>query len=538
MKKSIFDELMRSGEIERMFKDNKINEFLNSGQLSENQLKEIREFSKKLSQEELERRQYEVATLPGWAESQLTPVIKKVKEQQKPAAESKKPNVEKVAEIMSKKTTTDTKDITKGLSKRKSTAKPAAATPNTAKKVGNVNTGFYADAISASKPKLRSGDSAANIGAKIYAVMKQDNDERKLRSELTKNREEENFEKEKARHEELIKAIKKAKEGPVEPPKGKKGPPARDAKGRFVKQEPTKPGAPAPAAKPAPKPTEAPKPAPKPAETPAPKPAEAPKPAPKPAEAPTAKPAPEAPAAPTATKPPPTPKIPSAVKAGAAVVGAVAGYELAKSIILKHEGSKNKPYKDSLGLWTVGVGHLIGDGKSLPKEYDRTFSDEEIQALYEEDFKKHKVAAEKIPGFNNLNEKGQTALIDLTFNMGPVWYKKWPTFTKQLEAGDIEGAAKNLEGSTWYKQVKSRGPEVVALLRAGKKETTSDATTTPTTGSKISADSVENKDLKGANKGTNVVVDNTKTTVVSPNASPPQTIRSATPSEKPAIIGG
>jgi len=530
MKKSIFDELMRSGEIERMFKDNKINEFLNSGQLSENQLKEIREFSKKLSQEELERRQYEVATLPGWAESQLTPVIKKVKEQQKPAAESKKPNVEKVAEIMSKKTTTDTKDITKGLSKRKSTAKPAAATPNTAKKVGNVNTGFYADAVSASKPKLRSGDSAANIGAKIYAVIQQDIEEQRTRKELSKNFEEEKWEREQREHKELMDAIKKAQQPKVPKAKPKKELPARDEKGRFIKKEPEKAPAPAPAPAPAAKPS------------PAPAPAPAAKPAPAPAPAPSAVKAPApAPAPPAVTKAPvveAAPKIPTAVKAGAAAVAVgVAGYELAKNTILKHEGFKTRPYKDSKGLWTVGVGHLIGDGKSLPKEFDREFSREEIQALYEEDFKEHKKAAEKIPGYNNLNEKGQTALIDLTFNMGPSWYKKWPMLVKQLEAGDIEGAARNLEGSDWYKQVKSRGPEVVALLRQGKKDSASDVTAPPIPGSKVNSDSVENKDLKTPSKQTTVVVNNTQTNVVTGSTPQKQVISTSTPSEKPAILG-
>ena len=37
-----------------------------------------------------------------------------------------------------------------------------------------------------------------------------------------------------------------------------------------------------------------------------------------------------------------------------------------KNMIIDHEGIRYSPYKDSLGLWTVGVGHLIGDGKSLP----------------------------------------------------------------------------------------------------------------------------------------------------------------------------
>lgn len=147
--------------------------------------------------------------------------------------------------------------------------------------------------------------------------------------------------------------------------------------------------------------------------------------------------------------------------------GGTGGFKAVKDMIKMHEGVRNKPYKDSLGLWTVGVGHLIGDGKSLPPEWDRTFTNEEINSLFEEDFEHHKKAAEKIPGYSKINEQGKGALIDLTFNMGPSWYKKWPNFTKQLESGEYPSAAENLEGSKWYKQVGRRGSTIASLIRMG-----------------------------------------------------------------------
>ena len=143
------------------------------------------------------------------------------------------------------------------------------------------------------------------------------------------------------------------------------------------------------------------------------------------------------------------------------------GFKGVKDMIKKHEGVKTRPYKDSLGLWTVGVGHLIGDGKTLPPEYNREFSIDEVNNIFDKDFEHHQKAAEKIPGYDKLNETGKGALIDLTFNMGPAWYKKWPNFTKQLEAGNVEGAASNLESSKWYGQVGRRGPEIVSMIRQG-----------------------------------------------------------------------
>ena len=137
------------------------------------------------------------------------------------------------------------------------------------------------------------------------------------------------------------------------------------------------------------------------------------------------------------------------------------------NMVKDHEGVKNKPYQDTKGLWTVGVGHLIGDGKTLPSEWKRTFSDAEIMNLFKKDYQHHKQAAEKIPGFSNLNMNGQAALIDLTFNMGPRWWKNWPNFTKAMQAGNIDQAANALKNSAWYSQVGKRAPKIVSLLQSG-----------------------------------------------------------------------
>jgi lysozyme len=138
-----------------------------------------------------------------------------------------------------------------------------------------------------------------------------------------------------------------------------------------------------------------------------------------------------------------------------------------KDMIIRHEGKVNKPYKDSLGLWTVGVGHLIGDGKSLPDAWNREFSDAEIMKLFDEDYDHHRKAAEKISGFDKFNTAGQGALTDLTFNMGPNWTSRFPNTAKQIAKGNAEGAAAGLQDSKWYTQVGKRAPTVVGLISQG-----------------------------------------------------------------------
>jgi lysozyme len=185
-----------------------------------------------------------------------------------------------------------------------------------------------------------------------------------------------------------------------------------------------------------------------------------------------------------------------------APVTKISGMEDVKSMVIRHEGIRMEPYKDSLGLWTVGVGHLIGDGKSLPPEWNRKFSKDEVMKLFEEDFAHHAKLAEQTPGYSKANEAGKGAFIDLTFNMGK-WWPKWPSTRTKLEAGDFKGAAEGLQDSKWYQQVKGRAVTIVNLVaQAGGKENS---------GSSIAAASsdVASSQRQQAKPSAPVVVNNT-----------------------------
>lgn len=148
--------------------------------------------------------------------------------------------------------------------------------------------------------------------------------------------------------------------------------------------------------------------------------------------------------------------------AGATIGGGlIGGMDAIKQMIIRHEGVRTKPYIDSLGNWTVGVGHLIG--KSLPADMNREFSQQEIMSMFEQDFAKHYGIAQRTPGWDKANEAGKGAMVDLAFNMGQ-WWPKFPNTAKALMSGDFTGAASGLKDSDWYKQVGNRGPTIVGLM--------------------------------------------------------------------------
>ena len=121
-----------------------------------------------------------------------------------------------------------------------------------------------------------------------------------------------------------------------------------------------------------------------------------------------------------------------------------------KAMIIQHEGiaqrlpnGEYEPYQDTRGLWTIGVGHLIGKGKTLPPEMDRNFSHEEVMNMFDDDFAHHKKIAEQTPGYGKANEAGKSAFVDLAFNMGK-WWPKFPNAAKALGEGNFSLASNEL----------------------------------------------------------------------------------------------
>ena len=107
------------------------------------------------------------------------------------------------------------------------------------------------------------------------------------------------------------------------------------------------------------------------------------------------------------------------------------------SFITKEEGSRNKAYKDSKGLWTIGVGHLIkADEQHL---ITATLSDQEVEDLLKKDLKWCSEAVEtsvKVP----LAQNQFDALYSLCFNIGETAFRK-STVVRRINENDLNGAA-------------------------------------------------------------------------------------------------
>lgn len=133
-----------------------------------------------------------------------------------------------------------------------------------------------------------------------------------------------------------------------------------------------------------------------------------------------------------------------------------------KEQLIKHEDVVPYAYQDSLGYWTIGVGHLIDE------RHGGKLDEEVIDLQLELDIRRAYAEASVDPWFAKLNDARQNVIVNLEFNMGDEHWDLFVNTKAALARGDIEAAAKGLEASKWYTQVKRRGPELVKQLRTGE----------------------------------------------------------------------
>lgn len=133
------------------------------------------------------------------------------------------------------------------------------------------------------------------------------------------------------------------------------------------------------------------------------------------------------------------------------------------SLLSLHEGRVAHAYQDSLGYWTIGVGHLIDKRKGgrLPEEI--------IDALLDYDMRKHWLELlAALPWIERLDDVRQAVLLDMAFNLGVAGLLKFKNTLRFVERGDYKQAAANMMLSLWARQVKTRAVRLSRMMETGQ----------------------------------------------------------------------
>lgn len=109
-----------------------------------------------------------------------------------------------------------------------------------------------------------------------------------------------------------------------------------------------------------------------------------------------------------------------------------------RKFITVQEGSRNKAYKDSVGIWTIGVGHTSMAGRPIPVQ-GMVITDAEIDEILSRDLQQFEKAVRDAV-VTDVSQNEFDAMVSLAFNIGGGAFAK-STLVRKLNAGDRPGAA-------------------------------------------------------------------------------------------------
>ena len=125
-----------------------------------------------------------------------------------------------------------------------------------------------------------------------------------------------------------------------------------------------------------------------------------------------------------------------------------------------HEGVRDRPYKDSVGKLTIGVGRNLTDKGLKPKEIEYLLMNDIMDCI--DDLNKY------LPWWRQLNEVRQRVLMDMCFNLGIGGLLGFKNTLSFIQSGDYEQASQNMLSSKWASQVGQRSRRLSEMMRTGQ----------------------------------------------------------------------
>lgn len=133
--------------------------------------------------------------------------------------------------------------------------------------------------------------------------------------------------------------------------------------------------------------------------------------------------------------------------------------EALRRLLIKHEDLKLKPYRDSVGKLTIGVGRNLDDVG---------ISSEEAMFLLDTDIERTKESLDRsVPWWGQMNDARQIVLANMCFNLGIGRLLGFKKFLAAAKAGDYGTAAAEMLDSKWATQVGKRATELAEIMRMG-----------------------------------------------------------------------
>jgi len=123
------------------------------------------------------------------------------------------------------------------------------------------------------------------------------------------------------------------------------------------------------------------------------------------------------------------------------------------------EGTRYKPYKDSVGKMTIGVGRNLDD---------RGISPDEVEYLLDNDVKYAEQDLDRaLPWWRTMTDARQEVLVNMCFNLGILKLLGFKNTLNFMRDGNYTAAAEGMRHSMWYRQVGERAERLAKMMENG-----------------------------------------------------------------------
>lgn len=135
-------------------------------------------------------------------------------------------------------------------------------------------------------------------------------------------------------------------------------------------------------------------------------------------------------------------------------------YLVLRNLLIRHEGLKLKPYKDTKGKLTIGVGRNLDDrGITEAEALELLFNDIHICV---------REAEQNFKWFNEIDGQRKLVVISMIFNMGLPKFKGFVKTIEAIERRDYKEAAKEMLDSDWGRgPTANRAQELAEMMSRG-----------------------------------------------------------------------
>jgi lysozyme len=127
--------------------------------------------------------------------------------------------------------------------------------------------------------------------------------------------------------------------------------------------------------------------------------------------------------------------------------------------LTRDEGIRSKPYLDTVGKSTIGVGRNLTDVG---------LSDDEILMLLKNDIDRVLDELDRVlPWFRSMSDNRQRCLANMSFNLGLPTLLQFKATLGAMQAGRYDDAAAGMMDSKWARQVGQRAVRLAQMMREG-----------------------------------------------------------------------